>query len=79
MQKCTFEIILFFPIPILFLLWKISYAMSKLMVFLRDKHAIIQYAVEGMEARTVNMFNTVSLKWIHFILDDNNVFNILIQ
>lgn len=32
-----------------------------------------------MEGRTANMFNTVSLKWIHFILDDNNVFNILIQ
>lgn len=49
------------------------------MVFLRDKHAIIQYAVKGMEGRTVNMFNTVSLKRIHFILDDNNVFNIIIQ
>lgn len=49
------------------------------MVFLRDKHVIIQYAVEGTEGRIVNMFNTVSLKWIHFILDDNNMFNILIQ
>lgn len=78
MQKCTFEIIPFFP----------PYPISTLEYFiclvqaygiLRDKHVIIQHAANGMEGRTANMFNTVSLKWIHFILDDNNVFNILIQ
>lgn len=49
------------------------------MVFLRDKHVIIQHAVKGMEGRTAYTFNTISLKWIHFILDDNNMFNIIIQ
>lgn len=30
-----------------------------------------------MEGTTVNNFNSISLKWINFILDDNNLFNIL--
>lgn len=41
------------------------------MVFLRDKHGIIQYAVKSVEERTVNMFNTVLLR---FILHDSEAF-----